>query len=187
VAVDAFVDPDDPAQAVLNRDLRWGMLMLKAAFALVFGGVGFALMFAARHGGKKLAAEQALEARYPDEPWRSRPEWANGRIAGSTRTAAYAAIAFAALWNLVSLPAATFVPREVAGGNTLAAVALLFPLVGAGLAAWAIRAWWRLKRFKVATLILSRTPVALGGRLAGSIRVDAEVPVATDFVSSSRA
>jgi hypothetical protein len=181
VDVDAFVDPDNPARAVLNRELRWGMLMLKAVFALVFGGVGFGLLFGARHGGKKLAAEQALQARYPDEPWRWRTEWANGRITGSTRTAAYAAIAFAVLWNLVSLPAAVFVPREIASGNAVAAVALLFPLVGAGLAAWAVRAWWQLKRFKVAKLTLARTPVALGGRLTGSVRVDAEVPVTTDF------
>jgi hypothetical protein len=181
VAVDAFVDPDDPARAVLNRELRWGMLTLKGVFALVFGAVGFGLLFGARHGGKKFAAEQTMQARYPDEPWRWRAEWANGRIAGSTRTAAHAAIAFAILWNLVSLPATIFVPREIASGNTVAAIALLFPLVGAGLAAWAIRAWWQLKRFKVATLTLARTPVPLGGRLAGSIRVEAEVPVTTDF------
>ena len=154
---------------------------MKGVFALAFGGVGFGLLFGARVAGRKLAAVAVLRERFSDEPWRWRPEWANGRIAGTARTAAYAAIGFAVLWNLISLPALIFVPGEIASGNTLASVALLFPLVGLGLAAWAIRAWLQLKRFKVATLTLQRVPVALGGQLKGSIRVEAEVPVTTDF------
>jgi len=179
--VTAFVDPDDPTRAVLNRDLRPGLFALKGIFALVFGGVGFGLLFGARYAAKKMAAEGNLRDRYPDEPWRWKPEWANGRIASSARTMAYVSIGFAVLWNLISLPAAFIVPGEIAEGNMAAAVALLFPLVGLGLAAWAIRSWLALKRFKSATLVLQRVPVALGGRLKGTIRVEAEVPVATDF------
>ncbi len=179
--VTAYVDPDDPNRAVLNRALRPGLFALKGIFALVFGGVGFGLLFGARYAAKKMAAEEKLRQRFPDEPWRWRPEWANGRIAGSARTAAYVAIAFAVLWNLISLPAALIVPGEIANGNTAAAVALLFPLIGLGLAAWAIRAWLQLKRFKVATFVLQRMPVALGGRLKGTIRVESEVPVTADF------
>src|SRR5262245_29631373 len=92
--ITAYVDPEEPANAVLNRELRAGLLAMKMMFAFVFGGVGFGLPFGARIGGKKLAAENALRDQFPDEPWRWRPEWANGRIAGSTRSAAYTAIAF---------------------------------------------------------------------------------------------
>jgi hypothetical protein len=177
----AYVDPDEPANAVLNRELRAGLLALKGVFALVFGGVGFGLLVGARVGGKKLAAEHALRDRFPDEPWRWRPEWANGRIAGSARSAAYVAIGFAVVWNLISLPLLFMLPGAIAGGNTAAAVGFLFPLIGVGLAAWAIRAWLQLKRFKVATLTLDRLPVALGGRLKGTIRVEAAVPVTAEF------
>jgi len=179
--VTAYVDPQNPASAVLNRELRYGLLLFKGIFVLLFGGVGFGMLFGARYGGTKLAAEEILQEQFPNEPWRWRPEWASGRIAGSARTAAYVAIGFAVVWNLVSLPAAIFIPDEIASGNWPAAIGLLFPLVGIGLAVWAIRSWLRLKRFKVATLVLQRTPVALGGRLKGTIRVDARVPIATDF------
>ena len=179
--VTAYVDPDDPNRAVLNRALRPGLFALKGIFALAFGGVGFGLLFGARYAAKKMIAEEKLRRRFPDEPWRWRPEWADGRIAGSARAAAYVAIAFAVLWNLISLPAALIVPGEIANGNTAAAAALLFPLIGLGLAAWAIRAWLQLKRFKAATFVLQRMPVALGGRLKGTIRVEAEVPVTADF------
>jgi len=179
--VAAYVDPDDPNRAVLNRELRPGLFALKGIFAMVFGGVGFGLLFGARYAAQKMAAEAKLRQRFPNEPWRWKPEWANGRIAASTRTAAYVAIAFAVLWNLISLPAALIVPGEIAAGNYAAAVALLFPLIGIGLAAWAIRAWLQLKRFKTPTLLLQRLPVALGGRLKGTVRVESEVPVAADF------
>ena len=99
----------------------------------------------------------------------------------SSRAAAYVVIAFAVLWNLISLPAALIVPGEVAKGNMAAAFALLFPFVGLGLAAWAVRAWLQMKRFKTPTLSLQRMPVALGGRLKASLRVEAPVPVTTDF------
>ena len=179
--VTAYVDPAEPGRAVLNRELRAGLLAIKSIFGLVFSFVGFGLLFGARHAGKKMAAEEALRAQFPDEPWRWRPEWANGRMAASSRASAYVAIAFAGLWNLISLPLSFQIPAEIASGNTLAAVGLLFPLVGAALAAWAIRAWLQLKRFKVATLTLQRMPVALGGRLKGTIRVEAPVPVTADF------
>jgi hypothetical protein len=179
--VTAYVDPAKPANAVLNRELRFGMLALKGVFAFVFGGVGFGLLFGARYGAKKLAAQNALREQFPDEPWRWRPEWANGRIASSARGVAHVAIGFAVLWNLISLPLLFVLPDEIAGGNTAAAIGLLFPLIGVGLAAWAIRSWLQLKRFKVATLTLDRMPVALGGRLKGTIRVESAVPVTTHF------
>ena len=179
--VTAYVDPADPANAVLNRELRTGLLALKGMFAVLFGVAGFGLLFSARFGAKKLAAQRALREQHPEEPWRWRAEWANGRIAGSARSAAYVAIGFAVVWNLVSLPLLFVIPGEIAGGNTVTAVGLLFPLIGVGLAAWAIRAWLRLKRFKVATLTLDRLPVALGGRLKATIRVEAAVPVTADF------
>ena len=177
----AYVDPGDPSRAVLNRELRPGLFALKGIFALLFGGVGFGLLFGTRYAAKKIAAEENLRGRFPAEPWRWKTEWANGRISSPARTTAYVAIAFAVLWNLISLPAALIVPGEVADGNNAAALALLFPLIGAGLAAWAIRSWLQLKRFKVPTLILQRLPVALGGRLKGTIRVESQVPVTADF------
>ena len=149
-SVTAYVDPENPADATLNRDLRWPLLAMQVLFALVFGGVGFGLLFGARYAAKKQAEERTLQQQFPQEPWRWRKDWANARIHGSSRVTAYTATGFAVLWNLVSLPAALLVPREVANGNTLALVALLFPLIGIGLAAWAVRAWWQLRRFKEA-------------------------------------
>jgi len=45
--VTAWVDPADPAQAILDRDMRWGLLAFKAVFAGVFLGVGSLFVLAA--------------------------------------------------------------------------------------------------------------------------------------------
>ena len=39
-----YVDPERPERAILDRNLRWGMLAFKAIFALLFGGAGIGIM-----------------------------------------------------------------------------------------------------------------------------------------------
>jgi hypothetical protein len=179
--ITAYVDPNDPSSATLNRDLRWGLLSLELVLGFVFGGVGFGLLIGGRYGSKYAAQERVRAELHPHEPWRWREDWADGVIRSSTRATAYAAAGFALLWNLIALPAGFFVPGEVARGNYPALIALLFPLVGIGLAIFAGRAWLQARRFKSATLALTRTPVAIGGRLRGAIRVDAHVPATSEF------
>ena len=67
------------------------------------------------------------------------------------RTAAYAAIGFALLWNLISLPAAFFVPGEIADGNTLAARRPAVPAHRHRARGVGDSRVVQLKRFKVAT------------------------------------
>lgn len=179
--VTAYVDPGEPSVAVLNRDLRPGVLALQLATGLVFAGIGIALIVATRYGAKKVAERNEQRLRHPDEPWRWRADWASGRIPSNTHGAAYAAIGFAVFWNLVAIPAAAFVPGEIANGNYIAGLALLFPLIGFGLAAWALRAWLQLRRFKVATFTMPAGPVVAGGRLKGTVRVEAQVPIEKEF------
>lgn len=179
--VTAYVDPDDPQDATLNRELRTMLTLLMLVFGLVFGGVGFGLMAGARIGARKLAAQRRLQERFPNQPWRWRPDWNEGRIKGSSRRTAYVAAGFAVLWNLISLPAAVAAPRELERGNWAVLIALLFPAVGVGLAVWAVRSWRRLRRFKESTLILDDMPVSLGGRLRGTVSIGAAVPVESAF------
>src|SRR5262249_59220367 len=94
--------------------------------------------------------------------WRWRADWAAGAVRSSSRATAYAAAAFAALWNVVAIPTGILVWPEIEKGNYAALVGLLFPVAGAGLAFWAARQWLRARRVKGATLLLQRVPIALG-------------------------
>jgi hypothetical protein len=179
--VTAYVDPAQPSSATLNRDLRPLLLAFEAVFALAFGGVGAALAFGGEIGARRLAEKRELEARYANQPWRWRADWAAGAIRSSSRATAYGAAAFATLWNVVAIPTGILVWPEIEKGHYAALAGLLFPIAGAGLAVWAARQWLRARRVKGATLLLQRVPIALGASLRGTIRVDGPADDASEF------
>jgi hypothetical protein len=51
--VTIWYDPDNPADSVLNREIRWGMLAFVGIFLLFFGGMGLVLMLLALRGARK--------------------------------------------------------------------------------------------------------------------------------------
>ena len=179
--VTAYVNPQRPDEAVLHREIRWMLTLLITVFGLLFAGVGVGLMFRGYVGRRIKRGQDDLKARYPNQPWRWRPEWKDGRISGSNRKTAYMATGFAAFWNLVSWPAVTALPSELESGNQAALLVLIFPLIGIGLVVWAVRAWLRLRRFGVSTFELDSFPVPLGGVLRGTVKATAEVPVNEAF------
>ena len=166
----AYVDPDDPAQAMLYRDLRPGMLAVKGMAGLLFGGVGFGLIGAGLWGGAKLRRESQRSLQFPDEPWRWKEEWESGRLR-SSGAKAWAALIFAAFWNMISWPmiALALTSDEAAWPALL--IAAIFPLVGVGLATWACYSWMQRLKWGVSELELATLPGVLGGPLAGIIDV----------------
>jgi hypothetical protein len=150
-----------------------------AVFALVFGGVGFGMLTAAWRGRHRVAAMDERQAAHPDEPWLWRPEWAAGRIESSTRQRMITSAAFAALWNLIALPG------TVAGGakylearEPQVLLVLIFPVVGVGLIAWALRAAARYRKYGVSILELAHVPGVIGRGVGGIVRVS--IPMAPD-------
>ena len=179
--VTAYVNPELPYQAVLHRELRWMLMLVITVFGLVFAGVGLGLMFGSHFARRSKRGQDDMKGRYPNQPWRWRAQWKDGRISGSNRKTAYVATGFAAFWNLVSWPAVTALPRELESGNQAAWLVLIFPLIGIGLIVWAVQAWLRLRRFGVSTVELDSFPVPLGGALTGTVKASAEIPVTDEF------
>jgi hypothetical protein len=80
-------------------------------FALVFGGVGFGVIFGGRWGLKEEEKKKQFQAAHPDTPWMWREDWACGHIQSSTKSSTVAAWGFAILWNLISSPILFVFPR----------------------------------------------------------------------------
>ncbi|MHB8900980.1 MAG: hypothetical protein ACYC6Y_19710, partial [Thermoguttaceae bacterium] len=114
---------------------------------------------------------------YPDQPWMWKPEWNRGAIPAGARSAMLALWAFAFFWNAISAPVPFMFLEEWAQGNKLALVALLFPLVGAGLAAGAVYATLVWIKYGRTELALRSVPGVIGGDLVGAIRI----PRAVEF------
>ena len=164
-----YVDPEDPTRAILYRQIRLGLLGFKIIFALVFGGAGFGLIGLALRGKKKVKAQEDLRQLYPEEPWRWREEWAEGRVPASSKANMIGTSVFAIFWNLISLPLLFIVPEEIRGGNLLASIGLLFPAVGAGMALWALRLFVQWRKFGHSVFEMAEVPGVTGGLLQGQI------------------
>ncbi len=174
-SIEVYVDPAAPYSAVIYRDLRWGMVGFKALFAVLFGGAGLGMIVAGLY--KKRPADPAMRAAYADAPWLENPGWQANEIKSGSKTTMYFTWCFATVWCLVSSPL-LFVLREevVEKQNYAALIALLFPLVGAGLLCWAVRQTLEWKKFGTSPVMLDPFPAAIGGQAGGTV----ELPVPFD-------
>jgi hypothetical protein len=171
-----YVNPDQPAESILYRDLRWEMIGFYTLFVLMFGGVGFGLLIGSIYAYRKSRSDQARAAANPEEPWLWRDDWAKGEIRSSNKGLLVGAWIFAVLWNLVSLPACIALPGEILHkGNRLALVGLLFPAVGLGLLAFAAYLLLRWRKYGDSVFQMASVPGVIGGKLAGVVRTSARL------------
>lgn len=176
-----FVDPENPVDAVLFPELS----PMKFFFLLLFGGlfaaVGLGVMAAGLYGLKKTQRDQALAATHPNEPWRCNADWEGGFIKSGGKGAAVGMTFFALLWSAISLPVLFFVPEAVQDGEYAALIALLFPLVGLGLIASAIRMILRYRKYGVSVVELLTNPGVVGGDLRALVHVPRRVEAEENF------
>jgi len=167
--VTAWVNPANPQQALLNRDLRAGLVALKALFPVAFGGFGLAALLFGRRQQKR----QQDAVGQPDQPWLQQQAWQSTTLLDNARSNWIGALVMALLWNAISLPLLFVLTDEISGGNPAALLGLLFPLIGVGLLWWALRGWQRWRRYGQSRLQLAALPVPL----AGMLRATLEIPV----------
>ncbi|MDZ4406136.1 DUF3592 domain-containing protein [Prosthecobacter sp.] len=167
-----YVNPAKPEQAVLFRELRWGLMLMMSVFPMVFPLAGFAVSIGAGWEARKAGVGRKLEAQHPGEPWRWRPEWSGETIQASKNGLPF--ILGIAGWILLvqaPLALAIIVSGELSQ-SPLAALALLPSL----LALIPLSLAW--KRYKTRqalgkpSLWLKQTPVSPGHTLEGELRLD---------------
>jgi len=174
-----YVNPDDPAESIIDRTLRWGLLGFNAIFLFTFGGVGLGLIIYVVRAPKEkdLAAPE-----YRERPWLANDAWQTALVKSSSKMAMYVAWGFAAFWNLISAPLPFVIFDEVLEkDNIIALVGLLFPLVGVGLITWAVRRTLEWNRFGPAPVMLDPYPGSIGGHVGGTIDVKLPFEAGTRF------
>lgn len=149
------------------RDLH--KLIVLGGVGLTFCAFGFGLLYAMRAGGKIQRQKKARQALHPGQPWMWGEDWAAGRIKSNTRAAVFGIWILAIFWNLVSSPIVLIQPPAWEK-NEYGFLALIFPVIGAGLLYWALLQTLRARRFGRTAFAMESVPAALGTELRGSIQ-----------------
>ena len=184
-----YVNPKNPEESVLYRNLRVELLGFMMIFALAFGGAGFGLLAAGVYGVKVSRENDALKQQYPEEPWRWKKEWNAGVIHSHGKAKMIGLLVFAFFWNVISFPIVIIgLPGEIMKENYIALLILFFPLVGITIAAAAVYFTLQWRRFGNTVFQMASVPGVLGGRLHGLIRIpmvimpEKDVEVALDCI-----
>lgn len=163
-----WYNPANPAESIINRDMRWGLVTFKMIFVVTFGGFGFAILYFS-FKGKRNKSPLTIE----QSPWLARTEWKNGAIKSNAKTGMIALWGIALFWNVISFPAAILaIPEVLAKGEYIGFVIFIFPIIGLGLLYWAIKATLQWKRFGVTLLTMDPYPGSLGGQVGGYIKIN---------------
>lgn len=170
--ITVWVNPAAPAESIIDRDIRWGLVGFKSIFVFVFGGIGLGLLVYTWMGAEQ---KDTTLLQYQEAPWLLNDAWQTPEIRSGSKAAMWGAWAFAAFWNAISAVTPFIAYREVVENqNYLALIALVFPLVGLGLLAWAVRRTLEWRRFGPAPVTLDPFPGSIGGHVGGTI--DLELP-----------
>ena len=173
--VTVYFNPQNPTDALLNRDLRWGLLGFKMIFVLLFCGIGGGIIFWGYRGKRRIHTPET-----DAKPWLARPEWVNGKIRSDAKASMYVALGIAFFWNLISTPVTFIFPEIWKKEGAVGLLILLFPVVGLGLLYWAIKSVREWKRFGVTLLTMDPYPGSINGDVAGEISTS--IPYAADLV-----
>ena len=163
--VTIYYNPGNPAQAIVDRSPRWGLLGFKMIFVLLFGGFGFGLLFWSLRDHNKIIDTPAAAS----QPWLGHKDWASATIRSDAKSTFYMAWVLALFWNLISSPVLFAIPEELDKGNHAILLAGMFPAVGLGLLVWAIKVTRRWRAIGATLLTLDPYPGSIGGQVGGSI------------------
>lgn len=139
-----LVNPTKPEQAILYRDLRWGLMFMLSMFPTIFPLIGGLVAFGGMAAAWQVKKNRELEALHPGAPWKWKPEWEGSEITPSKNgLSAFLAIT---IWILiVQLPLSAAVILSGALADSFSAFAVFIPLV---IAMLLLRAAWRRLRMQ---------------------------------------
>jgi len=171
--ITVWFDPQQPQQALLDRDLRWGLMAMQLVFAVVFSLIGGGLVAAglfSKGSSDNAAADDNEEERVGEALDFSRREpIAPGAAAGGHLAMWF----FAVIWNLISFPACFAAWDEIQsirrGEDYLLLLILLFPLIGLFLLWQAIKGTILHLRYGKSSLQMDPYPGQAGGQVGGEI------------------
>jgi len=158
--VDAWVDPTSPADALLDRDMRWGMLAFKLLFAGAFALVGGLFTLAASGSGAESRVLVAAQSRAP--------------ITASARRQALG-------YGLIAIAVGGYFAHARGIPDVPLWLGLLLGIAWLASAFRALAKTLQWRRFGVLELQLDESPARLGGVLSGALELPERFDASDEF------
>jgi hypothetical protein len=143
-----------------REDAREAWILAGLGAGAILGSVVLARW--AERSTRAQAERDRRRAEAPLQPWTWRSEWTDARGIAAASAQSAPAHYLALLFGVVSIPIVTAVLDEFPRGNRGALIGLVFPLVGLGFAAQALRELWMRAKYGVARLRCESLPLPLG-------------------------
>lgn len=164
--VTAWVNPLDPAEAVLNRDLRFELILVYLLFVALLPVTGIVLLTLGL--GERDDPFDPSRAP-PDRPWLGRASWSRPLVASGSEMPLVVAWSVPVVWLAIWGTTAVYLVDEILAMSLAGAGSLVALLAGVGLAGWAVWKTLGQRRFGVLQLQMDPHPGAIGGDVAGEI------------------
>lgn len=158
--IDVWVDPTSPTDALLDRDMRWGMLAFKLIFASAFALVGGLFTLAATGSAAKSRAQVAARSRAP--------------ITASARRQALG-------YGLIAIAVGGYFAHARGIPDVPLWLGLLLGLAWLASAFRALVKTLQWRRFGVLELQLDESPARLGGVLSGALELPERFDASDEF------
>lgn len=173
--ITCYANPQNPAEAVLFPHVDMGSQLLMLGGGGVFAAIGGGVLCAGLIGVKRHRRSEARKAATPDEPWRWREEWEDGRVTSRARQGVLVFAVFTIFWNAISwlVSGAVLMEAFAKGGleDKKVLLVLLFPAIGLIMLAvlvYQLLRWWR---YGTSVFRMMPFPGAVGGRVSGVLSV----------------
>ena len=167
--VTAWVNPDRPDEAVLDRSVRVPMLLFGGVFMLIFGGIGAGIMLWSWRADRRGEQERRLLA----GDYQALPDG----IASNERHFGWWLYGIGAIFILISSPAWLAIPDELSKGNHGIVAVLIFPLIGCGLSLAGWLSFRSYKRIGPTPFFPDPLPGYAGGQVGGYFELAGRSPV----------
>jgi hypothetical protein len=98
-AIEAYVNPKNPQEAILFRQVSMGMILISGV-GLLFTLVGLGLIIAGLYAYRKSKQRDALLKKFPGKPWKADSRWSGFKIITSQLNTLIATWAFSLFFSL---------------------------------------------------------------------------------------
>ncbi len=165
--VRVWVNPDNPYKSVIDRDIRWFMIIFPSMFCSIFMLIGGGIIYLSWR--KKKSGPQKPNLNQDDKPWLAKPEWSATGIISNNKIALWAWWFGTLFVNTIALPILFQLPTELSKGNYGILVGLIFNAIGFFVLYKAIQKTLEQLRFGRVPVLLTPFPGELGGKVAGHL------------------